>query len=516
METAISCNIAMHSLNYNFRATPRQTKVLVCALGLLLFVLDMSVPATLAVAIFYCFAIALCAWTRSFVFLWSAVAVFAIAIFAGLLFTPLPTTGAVSWVDWSNRIFTLGALLLVATVIDIRMRGLHSLESATAARKLAEKALRDSEERLRLAQLAAHVGSWDWAPAGDIYEWAEECYSLFGLEPDEKSFRLKWESAIDPGDLSTFRDAMAKCAEGDEFEVEYRYSHPQQGLRWIYTKAKMLVHDSNALRLYGIFQDVTVRKQLEELQRQSHSVLEARVDQRTAQLRKLSADLLRAQDEERRKISRELHDSFGQYLASLKINLDVLAGLRDASNLQAEKRAELISDSCDMVEQCILETRTLSHLLHPPLLDEAGFASAARWYVEGFARRSGLQVNLELPPQLPRLAPAVELAFFRALQESITNIHRYSGSLKIDIRLETDAEGISLEVRDYGCGIPVEIIKTIIEGTGGGVGLAAMRERMSELGGRLEVSSDGNGTLVRAWVPVSAFNEAPLSTARVA
>jgi two-component system NarL family sensor kinase len=156
------------------------------------------------------------------------------------------------------------------------------------------------------------------------------------------------------------------------------------------------------------------------------------------------------------------------------------------------------------VQRCIVETRTLSHLLHPPLLDEAGFASAARCYVEEFDKRSEIDLRLELPDGLPRLIPALELALFRALQESLTNVHRYSGSSSVDIKVTMDAQSIVLTVRDYGRGIPEEILRNFHEhGSGVGVGLSGMRERMNELGGNLELASDHTGTVVTATLPLS-------------
>src|SRR6185437_4732513 len=233
-------------------------------------------------------------------------------------------------------------------------------------------------------------------------------------------------------------------------------------------------------------------------------MLETLVEKRTADLRRLSAELLQAQDEERRKLARELHDSFGQYLAVLKIDLDQLSGPGPFTELAQKRNAELLSECLETVGRCILETRTMSHLLHPPLLDEAGFASAARWYVEGFSKRSKIDARLDLPDGLPRFPDAVELAFFRALQESLTNVHRYSGASAVDIKVAVGGEEVSLTVRDYGRGIPAETIRDFRDhGSGVGIGLSGMRERMKELGGRLELSSNGGGTTVCARIPIS-------------
>jgi PAS domain S-box-containing protein len=225
-------------------------------------------------------------------------------------------------------------------------------------------------------------------------------------------------------------------------------------------------------------------------------------------LRKLSGRLLGIQDQERRRIARELHDSLGQYLAGLKIALEMLSG-----SPQSEKNQALLAECSEILEKSIAETRTLSHLLHPPLLDEAGFASAASWFVSGFSERSGIPVSLDLPPDLPRPSEAVEIALFRVLQESLTNVHRHSRAASAEIKVEADAEQITMEIRDHGRGMPEEVLEQIEEGTKLGVGLAGMRERIHELGGEFEVKSDENGTAVRATVPLSVREEAHQASA---
>lgn len=220
-------------------------------------------------------------------------------------------------------------------------------------------------------------------------------------------------------------------------------------------------------------------------------------------LRKLSGRLLGIQDQERRRIARELHDSLGQYLAALKIALELLG-----SSTSPEKSKMLLAECTDVVEKSIVETRTLSHLLHPPLLDEAGFASAASWFVTGFSQRSGIPVELELPDDLPRLSEAVEIALFRVLQESLTNVHRHSQARSAEIKVEVDAEEITMEVSDHGRGMPEHVLQQLRgDGTKLGVGLAGMRERIHELGGTFDVSSGTNGTTVRAVVPLSIREE---------
>jgi len=241
--------------------------------------------------------------------------------------------------------------------------------------------------------------------------------------------------------------------------------------------------------------EVGERRRAEEKLRRHQAELESLVEQRTAALRQLSSRLLSLQDSERRRIARELHDSLGQYLVALKLNVDILR--------QAPGRAELWSQSEELMERCIAEVRTLSYLLHPPTMDAVGIASAARWYVEGFSGRSGLKLTLNAPDDPVRLPDATELALFRVLQEALTNVHRHSAASAADILIRRLSGQVILEVRDNGRGMQQEALQRFREtGSGTGVGLMSMHERARELGGKLEVESSGTGTSVRITIPV--------------
>jgi signal transduction histidine kinase len=222
-------------------------------------------------------------------------------------------------------------------------------------------------------------------------------------------------------------------------------------------------------------------------------------------LRSLTGRLLQLQDEERRRFSRELHDSLGQYLAGVKMNLDMF------SNSQPADR--LLSEAIQLLDQSIAETRTISHLLHPPLLDEAGFSSAAKWYLEGFSQRSGIEVNMHLPNDVVRLPRSIELGLFRVLQESLTNIHRHSGSSRAEIALKVFPNKVTLEVRDFGKGVPPEMLESFrTKGANLGVGLTGMQERVRELGGQLNVHSE-HGTLISVNIPLPEDRTADASAA---
>jgi signal transduction histidine kinase len=217
-------------------------------------------------------------------------------------------------------------------------------------------------------------------------------------------------------------------------------------------------------------------------------------------LRLLSVRLIRAQDEQSRKFSRELHDGLGQYLSLAKMNLS--RHIRTTA-----ERTELLSETVELLDRSIAETRTISYLLHPPLLDDMGFLFAARWYIEGFAERSGIEVKAEIPENAERLPLAVEMALFRVLQECLANIHRHSGSKRADVTLVISPTDASLRIRDYGKGIsPLVLQQFHANGGRVGVGLAGMRERIREQGGHLDLQSNASGTTVTVRIPVSVHN----------
>lgn len=241
----------------------------------------------------------------------------------------------------------------------------------------------------------------------------------------------------------------------------------------------------------------------------ANETLEARVRQRTAELeqerhevQELSSQLLQAQDQERRRISRELHDSTGQLLAALTMNLARLKSEQTWSNPAADA---LIDDTTEMVDEMSRQLRTMSYLLHPPMLDEMGLLYAVKWYLDGFSNRSAIQVHLDCP-ELGRLPAELEITLFRIIQESLTNIHRHSGSKTAVIQLNQTDSSVTLEVIDRGNGL-----KTV-ESAGhavpkSGVGIPGMRERVRRLGGTFDISpTPGGGTTVRVRLPIQSHS----------
>ncbi len=225
------------------------------------------------------------------------------------------------------------------------------------------------------------------------------------------------------------------------------------------------------------------------------------MDQLNRELRALSSRLIATQDEERRHIARDLHDSVGQVVALLSMNNGLI--LRQVENLD-EAAAGALRQNGLLVDQLSKEIRTISHLLHPPLLDEVGLMPAIRSFAEGFAERGDVDVALELSPEIGRLSPNIEISVFRIVQECLTNIYRHSESKTARIKIWPSREGLlTVEVRDNGKGMPLNGSSASSNGKSHGVGLSGMRERVRELGGTLEIRSTGHGTTVTAAFPLA-------------
>jgi PAS domain S-box-containing protein len=343
-----------------------------------------------------------------------------------------------------------------------------------------------------------------------------------------------WETAWwrnHPESQEKIHAATVKAAEGEQYRETLLYSFAD-GSEHIVDFALFPIrdHDGKVLFLHPTGVDITERKRVESALRQAREDLERVVDERTRELaaslstleseivlrkttekalRELSARTLRLQDEERRRFARDLHDSTGQTLAALKISLDSLQELMT----QISKAPGLLNDLEALADQALQEVRTTSHLLHPPMLDEIGFSSAAQWYVDGFSKRSGIKTTLQLAVR-PPLTKDEELVFFRILQESLTNVLRHSGSQSVDIRLDADEKDAILSIRDYGRGLPPETLISFRETAAGvGVGLGGMRQRVLELGGHLKVDSDEHGTCITATLPLT--KAAPVESDRV-
>lgn len=262
---------------------------------------------------------------------------------------------------------------------------------------------------------------------------------------------------------------------------------------WANVVITAIKDESGEIIGYGkVTRDLTERKLAEEALEKSQQKLR---DSEKA-LRELSLHLLRSQDEERRRIGREIHDSLGQYLSVLKIKVESMAVPDDVAGEMAE--------CANLLDTCLREVRTVSYLLYPPMLEEMGLRSAVPWYLDGFSKRSGIQTILQIPNDFGRIGRDAELVLFRVLQECLTNVQRHSGTKAAEVRFSRSESSAVLEVQDHGKGLPPAIFERGSSDWMGstGVGLRGMTERVQQLGGSLDIASDSNGTLVRATVPL--------------
>ncbi len=278
-------------------------------------------------------------------------------------------------------------------------------------------------------------------------------------------------------------------------------------LGWTYSRAVPLLNaNGEILEWFGAASDVTARKEAEDNFRKLAQTLDAEVRARTRELeeqsnrvRELSWRLLRSQDEERRHIARELHDSVGQTLTVLGINLELIhARGWVANHPRLHSKIEEIQET---VQQLHREIRTTSYLLHPPLLDESGLYSAISWYLQGLRERSGLEVQLDISKEFGRVPRDMELVIFRLVQECLTNIHRHSESKTASIRIARESNQISLEIGDQGKGMSPARLAEIQSGRSG-VGIGGMRERLRQFEGTMKIESDSSGTRIFATIPL--------------
>ena len=334
----------------------------------------------------------------------------------------------------------------------------------------------------------------------------------------EKSVALKQSGLLEtPGQTELTRQSVASADEIIGVTEQMR-AEESQLLEQRQAKARLSYFWSRAIRVtsfvtavlllfwhYRLVRGNLKARQLAEQEARAAAVQasEAEIKARESEMaaiasdgaaRHLSARLLQLQDEERRRLARELHDSTGQYLAAAKMVLASLSIGHEADKSYAE--------CMRLLDRSLQEVRTISHLLHPSGLEEAGFPSAARWYAEEFAKRSGIELNVDLPNLSSRLPRDVEIALFRILQEALGNIHRHSKSASAEISLKPNPREVQLTIKDSGVGIRAEVLDRFRNAGNSGVGLAAMRERVRELRGTFELESNGNGTLLRVSVPV--------------
>jgi PAS domain S-box-containing protein len=369
-----------------------------------------------------------------------------------------------------------------------------------------EEALRRSEEQFHAFANSLPELCWMAHPEGHIFWYNDRWYEYTGTSPEDMK-GWGWQAVHDPKTLpQVLQRWRASIESGTRFEMEFPLRGADGTFRWFLTRVRPVRDaEGKVVRWYGTNTDIDEQRRLFQSLSEARDHLEKRVQERTAELktaneslRQLSIRLLRMRDEEQRRLARELHDSVGQLLAAISMNIDIVS--TEAHQL-SPATAKCVSENAGLVQEVSREIRTISHLLHPPLLDEAGLASALRWYTEGFAERSKIKVELEIGNDFGRLPNDMEIAIFRVIQECLTNIHRHSESDEAAIRISRNGEHLTVHVQDKGKGIAPEKQRELASSGRGGVGFGGMRERLRQLGGSLEIQSDANGTLISAILP---------------
>ncbi|HET8926118.1 MAG TPA: PAS domain-containing protein [Candidatus Acidoferrum sp.] len=361
-------------------------------------------------------------------------------------------------------------------------------------RKRAAEAVRRSEAYLAAAQRLTRVGSWSLDLSAGELHWSAETFRIFSFEPAASAdLHNMFLNRIHPGDRPVIEQGLKNALTITEpYEVEYRIVWPDGSVKAIRESVyPRLGKSGEVIERYGVVADITERKQAEN------------------DLRRLSGRLLQLQDEERRRIARDLHDSTGQDLVALAT---MLGQLRSSLPSSEQKSRKLLSECKALADRCIREVRTLSYVLYPPALEQAGLAGAIRDYVRGFTERSGIHVGLELSPHVGRMGQDVELALFRVVQEGLANIQRHSGSRYAKIRMaqiHTDnGADLVLEISDSGreasAGLSRHTPRLPFQF---GVGIRSMQERANLIGGRLEINSTNAGTTVRMTIPLGDEHE---------
>lgn len=370
-------------------------------------------------------------------------------------------------------------------------------------REESNELLRKNEQRLRAFVTASADVVFRMSP-----DWTE-MYYLDGKDfiADTKAPSSVWlNKYIHPDDQERVLSVIKQAIQTKSvFQLEHRILRADGSLGWTSSRAIPLLDEQGEIEeWFGAAGDITARKLIEDELREAQSKLELRVRQRTDELervqvdlRDLSGRLLLLQDDERRRIARDLHDSAGQILAVLGMNLDQLEDSAKNDPALAQK----VGEARELVQRVTQEVRTTSYLLHPPLLDESGIPAALKLYVDGLMQRTPLKIKLNISDNFGRLTNEIELAMFRMVQESLTNVLRHSGSDVAEIRITRNSDRVTVEIEDHGKGISDEKLAALNE-SAPGVGIRGMRERARHLNGEMKVHSTSSGTTVSITLPI--------------
>jgi PAS domain S-box-containing protein len=377
---------------------------------------------------------------------------------------------------------------------DGRLLGFGKVTRDLTERKRNDLALQRSEERARLfVECVRDYAIFMLDPEGYVSTWntgaerikgykANEIigqhFSRFYPEDDIRLGKPAWELEVAKRDGRFEDEGWRLRKDGSKF--------------WANVIITAIRDGSGTLLGFGkVTRDFTERMLAQKALQDS----ERKLERSEKSLRDLSLHLLRTQDEERRRIGREIHDSLGQYLAAVRMKLDMMSAAPDEDDL---------TECGKLVDECVKEVRTISYLLYPPMLEEMGLKSAVPWYLDGFSKRSGIETKFEISAGFRRLSRDAELVLFRVLQESLTNVQRHSGSKFAAVSISASEESAVLQITDHGVGMPPDILELGVQDWMGsqGVGLRGMKERLSQIGGTLDISSDQSGTNIRATVPL--------------
>jgi signal transduction histidine kinase len=353
-------------------------------------------------------------------------------------------------------------------------------DNRTPARQLWKDA-----ELLAQAERIGGIGTWELDIASRQMILSDNLCNLLGYPPGKRILEHEYWEFVHPADREDASQIVALAVRAcSPYEYIARMRVVDGTVRSHFMTGLPLSNENGKVeKVIGLYRDVT---------NETHSKDE---------LHKLTQQLMRARDDERRHMARELHESAGQTLAALKMTL---ARLEDEIPSDCEKGHALLRSSRELADAAVREVRTVSYLMHPPMLDEAGLYSALRWYARGFAERSQIRVDVDISEDFGRHSQEIETTIFRVVQEALTNVHRYSGSRTAAISVKRERESICVVIQDAGCGIPL----TGSPGYGRitpGVGIAGMRERVLELEGSFHVDSvPGKGTTIRTVLPLKA------------
>ena len=367
-----------------------------------------------------------------------------------------------------------------------RLRLAGEILAGALVRNANGQALRETQERYKLATGSGGVVVWDWDLETSKFYADPLLKTLLGYQDNEiGNYFDDWIRLVHPADVGQVLQRIDTHIQSrsSRFEAEHRFVRKDGAIRWFLASGSVVCNEAGtAVRIVGTEMDITKRKLAEQ------------------ELQHLSARLLDSQDQERRRIARELHDGTAQNICAILLNLKGLN--KSSAGLPAKFQAAL-SDCYALCDQSLREIRTLSYVLHPPMLDQTGLVAALRWFLDGFAQRSGIDVDLVATADVGRLPPEIEMDLFRVVQECLANVHRHSGSSTAQLWIERQATQVQLRVKDQGHGMPS--LPAEREDSGQlGVGLSGMRQRLRHLGGRLEIESSSQGTTITAIVPLPA------------